>query len=82
MANVNLKYEILDWLNVAGRVRIDNATNDFTDKRSATTDTYFTDGSDYGFYKYYKADDRQVYADIMVNIDKRFKDFSLSANWR
>ena len=80
MANVNLKYEILDWLNVAGRVRIDNATNDFTDKRSATTDTYFTDGSDYGFYKYYKADDRQVYADIMVNIDKRFKDFSLSAN--
>ncbi len=80
MANVNLKYEILDWLNVAGRVRIDNATNDFTDKRNATTDTYFTDGSDYGFYKYYKADDRQVYADIMVNIDKRFKDFSLSAN--
>lgn len=26
MANASLKYEILDWLDVTGRVRIDNAT--------------------------------------------------------
>ena len=80
MANANLKYEILDWFNIAGRVRIDNATNDYTDQRNASTNTFFTDGSIYGFYKYYKADDRQVYADFMANIDKRFGDFSLSAN--
>lgn len=32
MANASLKYEILDWLDVTGRVRIDNATNDYSDK--------------------------------------------------
>ena len=35
MANASLKYQILDWLDVTGRVRIDNATSDFTDKRDA-----------------------------------------------
>ena len=33
MANASLKYEILDWLDVTGRVRIDNATNDYSDKK-------------------------------------------------
>lgn len=42
MANASLKYEILDWLDVTGRVRIDNATNDYSDKRNASTDLYFT----------------------------------------
>ena len=80
MANASLKYEILDWLDVTGRVRIDNATNDYSDKRNASTDLYFTNSSIYGFYKYYKADDRQAYADVMANINKRFGDLSLSAN--
>jgi len=77
MANASLKYEILDWLDVTGRVRIDNATNDYSDKRNASTDLYFTNSSIYGFYKYYKADDRQAYADVMANINKRFGDLSL-----
>ena len=80
MANASLKYEILDWLDVTGRVRIDNATNDYSDKRNASTDLYFTNSYIYGFYKYYKADDRQAYADVMANINKRFGDLSLSAN--
>lgn len=80
MANASLKYEILDWLNIAGRVRIDNATNDFTDKRYAGTNPLWTAGSQYGFYKAEKNDDRQVYADLLANIDKRFGDFTLSAN--
>ena len=80
MANASLKYQILDWLDVTGRVRIDNATSDFTDKRDASTDTYFTDSSIYGFYKYYKSDDRQAYTDVLVNINKQLGDFSLGAN--
>ena len=80
MANINLQYQILDWLNVMGRVRIDNADNDYSDKRDGSTDTFFTNGSEYGFYKYSKADDRQVYSDVLMNIDKRLGDFSLSAN--
>ena len=80
MANVSLKYQILDWMDVAGRVRIDNATNKYEDKRDATTDMLWTAGSEFGFYRYDKADDRQVYADAMLNINKVIKDFSITAN--
>lgn len=80
MANVSLQYQILDWLNVMGRVRLDNADNDFSDTRDASTDTFFTNGSIYGFYKYSKSSDRQAYADAIVNINKRLGDFSIVAN--
>lgn len=78
MANANLKYEILDWLSVAGRVRIDNAIINYDERRYATTNTLFA--SESGFYKYNKADDRQVYADAMFNINKNINDFSIAAN--
>ncbi|WP_374047351.1 SusC/RagA family TonB-linked outer membrane protein [uncultured Bacteroides sp.] len=80
MANASLKYQILDWLDIIARVRIDNANSDFTDKRNASTDSKFTASSIYGFYKYSKTDDRQAYADAILNINKRFGDFSIAAN--
>ena len=78
MANASLKYQILDWLDVTGRVRIDNSTSDYEEKRYASTNTLFA--SETGFYRLNKTDDRQVYADIMANINKRIDDFSLAAN--
>lgn len=80
MANANLKYQILDWLDVTGRVRIDNANNFFEDKRYASTNTQWTATSEKGFYKWQKEDDRQVYADLLANVNKTFGDFSLGAN--
>ena len=40
MANASLKYQILDWLDVTGRVRIDNSTSDYEEKRYASTNTF------------------------------------------
>jgi TonB-linked SusC/RagA family outer membrane protein len=78
MMNANLSYEILDWLNVAGRVRIDNSINKFTDKRYASSNTTLTEGSDNGFYATARTEDKQLYGDMMLNINKMFFDDQLS----
>ncbi len=81
MFNASLKYDILDWLSVTGRVRIDNANAKSENKFNAGTDTYWTSGSTKGYYSVSRSDERQAYADFIVNINKTFKDvFSLSAN--
>lgn len=79
MANASLKYEITDWLDVVGRVRIDDAAINYEDKRSATTDELFT-RSKYGYYGYHKTDERALYADALLNVDKRISDFTINAN--
>jgi len=66
----SLKYDILDWLNVVGRVRVDNTDNVYTRKISASADLLFA--SENGYYQNRKLTDRQTYADILANIDKRF----------
>lgn len=78
MASGSLKYQILDWLDAIGRVRIDNSSSDYEEKRYASTNTLFA--SETGFYRFDKADDRQVYADLMLNINQRLGDYSLAAN--
>lgn len=79
MMNVNLKYDILDWLNVAGRLRFDNATNDFSQKKYYSTTEKLVSGSK-SAYKHLITKDKQTYADLMVNINKYFADYSVSAN--
>lgn len=80
MFNASLKYQILDWLDVSGRVRVDNSISLFEDKRYASTNPLWTANSEKGFYKYTKEDDRQVYADLLANINKTIGDFSIGAN--
>ncbi|NDV78016.1 SusC/RagA family TonB-linked outer membrane protein [Dysgonomonas sp. 511] len=83
MANVGLKYQVLDWLNLAGRVRIDNSYTEHERKMYATTPALHAGGpsteESKGFYSYYKTNGEQTYADIMANINKSFNDFSLTA---
>lgn len=78
MMNVNLQYDILDWLNVMGRARLDNSYNTYAQKNYATTDQLFAPVE--GRYKSTKEDYKQVYADLLLNINKYFGDYSLSAN--
>ncbi|MCD8071609.1 MAG: SusC/RagA family TonB-linked outer membrane protein, partial [Alistipes sp.] len=78
MFNATLKYEILDWLDVSGRVRVDESVNDFEEKLFSSTDQTLAGAN--GSYHITRAKDRQVYADVLVNMNKTFGDFTLSAN--
>ncbi len=81
MLSAALSYDVLDWLNVSGRLRIDNSSNDYTEKFYASTFTQLTEGSKNGLYGITKTKDKQVYGDVLVNINKTFgEDWSLQAN--
>ena len=81
MLSASLSYSILDWLSVAGRVRLDNSHNTYTEKSYATTNTQLTEYSERGLYGVTELTDRQLYGDVLVNINKNFgEDWSLQAN--
>lgn len=81
MLNAGLTYKILDWLNIAARIRVDNSANKYERKLYASSNTTLTEGSGNGFYAISKTDDKQTYGDLMVNINKSFENtLSLQAN--
>ena len=81
LLSFSASYDILPWLNVTGRVRIDNANSLYTQKLYASTNTTITDGGRNGHYTEQREYDTQTYADVMVNINKTFgDDWSLQAN--
>jgi len=81
MLNASVSYDILDWLNVSGRVRVDNSVNDFTEKYYATTNKTIAEGSDNGLYGITTTKNKQTYADFLVNINKTFDNhLSIHAN--
>ncbi|MBD9136290.1 MAG: SusC/RagA family TonB-linked outer membrane protein, partial [Alistipes shahii] len=81
MLNAALSYDIFDWLNVSGRIRVDNSHNTYTEKAYASTNTQLTELSENGLFGITKSMDRQVYGDALVNINKTFgDDWSLQAN--
>ncbi len=78
MFNAGLTYNILDWLNVAGRFRMDRSFITNERKIYATSDEKFARPK--GNYEYSEYKDNQTYMDFMVNINKRFGDFNIVAN--
>ena len=68
MASAGLSYQILDWLNVAGRVRIDNTHSEYEGKLYASSSNTLTDGSSQGHYTVNNGQYSQTYADVLVNI--------------
>ena len=81
MASATLSYDILPWLNVSGRARIDNTNSVYTQKLYASSNTTITEGSSQGHYTEITNTDEQIYADVMVNVNKTFgDDWSLVAN--
>ena len=50
MLNAGLTYDILDWLNVSARIRVDNTDNTYQQKLYASTISTLTEGSTQGHY--------------------------------
>ena len=79
MLNLNAKYQVNDWLNIAGRVRIDNTVGENEKKYWASTIQLFA--GENGSYFANKQHVKLFYGDVIANVDKRLgKDFTLAAN--
>ena len=70
MLNASLKWNITDWMNVTGRVRLDNSEYRIKQKMYASTLTTFC--GDNGGYRDETQHDRSFYGDVMLNITKTF----------
>ena len=81
MLNTGLSYDLTSWLNLSGRVRIDNSINNFEEKFYATSNRTITEGSNNGLYGITTMRSKQTYADFMANINKTFNEiYSLQVN--
>lgn len=78
LASAVLRYNITSWLNVAGRVKIDNATDNGINENYASTMQLFT-GSPNGSYNHSTTTNKQTYADLLLSMNKKFADFTLNA---
>lgn len=87
MMSASLKYDILDWLNVVGRVRLDNDYRNNEEKIYASSTNFLvgwkTELGPHNKGRYFTQElkDEQTYADLIFNANKSFgEDFSLTAN--
>lgn len=78
MFNMTLKYDILDWVSLIGRGKIDQLVGESERKLGASTITLFA--SPYGNYLQANYSNKNTYADIMLSIDKRFETFGIVSN--
>lgn len=79
MTTVALKYNLKDWINLQGRVKMDKNNEKAEKKFAASTNTLFA--SEKGYYSLSTVNNRQVYADALANINKNFgTDYLLTAN--
>ena len=78
MFDASLQYNITSWLNVKGRVRVDESNYERTRKYYATTLTTFC--GENGGYQLDKSSDRSLYADVIASVDKSWGDWRLTAN--
>ena len=78
MINFNLKYDFNSWLNISGRARLDYSNTDLTKKYYASTLSLFAGPK--GFYSAQKENEKQLYADLIANINKKYGDITMMAN--
>ncbi len=82
MLGAHLSYQVLPYLTLAGRIRVDNSYNDYTQKNYASTNDQLTGGSNRGYYGITKSSDKQIFGDFLVSFNKTFgTDWSVQANF-
>ncbi len=74
----SLQYNITDWLNIIGRVNIDNSDLRSTERRYAGT--YATFAGPKGYFRLDNRRDQQTYADVIATLNKQISDFSFNIN--
>lgn len=78
MLNASLKWKIADWLDITGRVNLDNS--DYRNRKEMYASTLKTFCGINGGLEDAMRQERSLYADVLANIDKSFGDFRLTAN--
>ncbi|NDV77967.1 SusC/RagA family TonB-linked outer membrane protein [Dysgonomonas sp. 511] len=78
MLSASLKYNITEWLNVIGRVNVDNSNYRNTNEFEAGTLPALA--GDKGRYRLNLREERQVYGDLMGTLNKSVDDFSFNVN--
>nr|WP_197718717.1 SusC/RagA family TonB-linked outer membrane protein [Pedobacter schmidteae] len=68
MLNANLKYDIASWINVVGRIRLDNSSSEVQKRLYASTITLFANSN--GAYSRTAESENQLYGDVIFNINK------------
>ncbi len=75
IASTTLKYNILPWINVQGRVSVDRISDLYTHKIYATT----VITPENGRYIREEQVQQQFYGDLLLNVNQQFNDVSLAA---
>ncbi len=80
MTNATLRYKFADWINLSGRVKLDKSNDRYEKKFNASTNTLFA--SENGYYSLNETETRQIYAEVLLSINRYFNDqmFGLTAN--
>lgn len=77
--SASTKYNVLGWLNLIGRVRIDNTNYNQETKYPAGTIGQFA--SEYGYYRTSRTVLNTTYADLVANVNKSItKDLNFTGN--
>lgn len=78
MMNTSLKWDITEGLNIIGRARLDNEYGIYEKKYYAGTSGKFA--QEYGYYSNQKRQNKQVYADVIANLNKKIGSFDITTN--
>lgn len=81
MLNASLKWQITDWLDLTGRVKIDNYENTATSKIYASSNGNIGPVQGRGSYGETVSTSKNTYADVIATVNKHFgDDWSLNVN--
>ncbi len=70
MITMSLKYDVLKWLSLTGRVKYDNSADRYEKKYNASTNTLFA--SKYGHYGLSTVNNRQLFAEAFATANTYF----------
>lgn len=78
LGTVSAKYQITDWLSLQGRAKVDRMNDVINQDFYATSPPVLVGPK--GAYRYSPTNVTQTYGDLILNVNKKFSDFTLGAN--